>query len=188
MTTEDTHHAPLEVGIIGAGVAGLAAAIAFRRAGHHVMIYERSRLSNETGAAITLTPNANLILDRWDLDAIKAGVTPNVQARRLDGATLDVLDQQQWAHVEESYGHAVSVFHRADLHTALRELVEGKGASIVLTKVAVGLDSTSGVISFRDGSQEKKDLVVVADGIKVCTNSASRLIVFITNASHRLQC
>lgn len=53
----------LDCGIIGSGIAGLATGIALRRAGHDVTIYERSQSKHEIGAAITLTPNANCVLD-----------------------------------------------------------------------------------------------------------------------------
>ena len=72
----------LECGVVGAGIGGLAAAIALSRVGHHVTIYERSQFRHEIGAAITMTPNANLILDHWGLDAAKAHETEKQQARR----------------------------------------------------------------------------------------------------------
>ena len=42
----------LDVVIVGGGIAGFAAAIALRRAGHAVRVYERSAMNNELGAAI----------------------------------------------------------------------------------------------------------------------------------------
>ena len=66
----------LNIGVVGAGIAGLAAAIALVQSGHNVevssslhdvsypalsnprQIYERSRFANEIGAAINVCPNA----------------------------------------------------------------------------------------------------------------------------------
>ena len=78
MVDRDNTKTALEVGVVSAGIAELAAGIAFHRPGHHVTVYERSQLKNEDGAAITLTPNGNLVLDRWGFDADAAGATTSV--------------------------------------------------------------------------------------------------------------
>ena len=95
---------PFTVGIAGAGIAGLGAAIGLRRAGHDVevgeqlflchmsirhtcssntetetKIFERSQFKNEVGAAITITPNATRVLDHWEFDYEKAGAVENHQ-------------------------------------------------------------------------------------------------------------
>jgi 2-polyprenyl-6-methoxyphenol hydroxylase-like FAD-dependent oxidoreductase len=54
----------LKVLIVGAGIGGLTAAIALRKQGHCVQIFEQSRFATETGAALHLAPNANGILRR----------------------------------------------------------------------------------------------------------------------------
>lgn len=69
----------LQVGIVGAGVAGLSAAIALRRIGHDVEVFERSQFKNENGAAVSLTPNGGRILEDWGFDAVKAGGIENKQ-------------------------------------------------------------------------------------------------------------
>jgi thioredoxin reductase len=51
----------LQCGVVGAGIAGLAAAIALSNAGHEVEIFERSQFKHEIGAAVTMTPNAGLV-------------------------------------------------------------------------------------------------------------------------------
>ena len=52
-----------EVIILGAGIGGLAAAIALRRAGHDVVVFEQAKQFARVGADINLTPNAVRALD-----------------------------------------------------------------------------------------------------------------------------
>lgn len=61
--------AGLKILIVGAGIGGLTAAIALRKQGHHVQIFEQSRFATETGAALHLAPNANGILRRLGIYA-----------------------------------------------------------------------------------------------------------------------
>lgn len=57
-------------GIVGAGIAGLSAAIALRRAGWVVEAFEKSSMEHETGAAITLMTIAIAILDKWGFECV----------------------------------------------------------------------------------------------------------------------
>ena len=69
----------LKVIIAGAGIGGLAAAIALRQQGHHVDVYEQSRFANEIGAAIHMTPNAMGVLKHIGIDPRDAGAVPLLQ-------------------------------------------------------------------------------------------------------------
>ena len=53
--------------IIGAGIGGLAAALALRRTGHQVDLFERAPTLREVGAGLTLFPNAMRALRRLGL-------------------------------------------------------------------------------------------------------------------------
>ena len=52
----------LNVGIIGGGIGGVAAAVALRRAGLEVTVYERALALREVGAGLMLWPNATRVL------------------------------------------------------------------------------------------------------------------------------
>lgn len=62
---------PLAVIIVGAGIAGLAAARALRE--HDVLVLEQTRMKSEIGAAIHLGPNASKIGLQWGMDLEKLG-------------------------------------------------------------------------------------------------------------------
>ncbi|KAK6413631.1 hypothetical protein LTR81_012424 [Elasticomyces elasticus] len=165
MGSAENQHA-LQCAVVGAGIAGLGAAIALRRAGHDVEIFEKSTLKREIGAAITLTPNGNLVLDRWGFDAKRARQTMKEQYRVLNHQTLEVVERDSFENVAKEYGHSFDAYHRVDMHEEIRRLAEQAGAVLRLGSQAVDVDCEKGVITFDDGSVVTKDLVVIADGIK----------------------
>ena len=60
---------PLDVLIVGAGIAGLTAAGLLLRSGHKVRIFEQSKTLGEVGAGIQISANAGHVLDALDLRA-----------------------------------------------------------------------------------------------------------------------
>ena len=57
----------MNVVVVGAGIGGLAAAVALSRAGHEVVVCERARELREVGAGVQLSPNAARLLETWGL-------------------------------------------------------------------------------------------------------------------------
>lgn len=161
----------LQVGVIGAGIAGLSACIALRRAGHDVELFEKSSFRSEIGAALTVTPNGTRVLDGWGFDFDKARDNVKEQNRRVNPVTMEVVAHDTFYDIPKLYGHRFTAFHRVDLHNTMREMAEaddlpGKVDFRLGVDVA-GIDCEHGVVSLRDGSKYSKDLIVVADGIKV---------------------
>lgn len=171
----------LDCAVIGAGIAGLGAAIALRRGGHDVELFERSEFKKTVGAAIAMTPNANLILDAWGFDRAKASETPLLQQRALKPDALDVVVQRSFADVRRKYGQPFSSLHRVDFHDGLRELATGERVPGPVPKLhlraeVVEIDCEAGLLTLKDGSKIRKDLIVVADGIKVITPTTRPLL------------
>jgi len=81
--------------VVGAGIAGLSAAIGLRRAGWDVTVLERSRFKNEIGAAISVPPNATMVLDQWGFDVevrFESPIGSRKSERELEGREVDNAD------------------------------------------------------------------------------------------------
>lgn len=73
------------IAIIGAGLGGLLAAIAVRRAGHASTIYERHDVASEVevAASLSLASNKSRLLEEYGIDvcAAKSAILRNLHAR-----------------------------------------------------------------------------------------------------------
>ncbi|KAL1872316.1 hypothetical protein VTK73DRAFT_1547 [Phialemonium thermophilum] len=133
----------LSVGVVGGGIGGLSVAIALRRAGHDVTIYERADFAGEVGDPVVLT---QLINRDW-----------------RTGEPVSVYDLGDY---EERWGYVYNMFHRQYMHSmlkdcALQEEGEGKPAKLLCENI----DLATGEIFFKNGATAKHDLIVGADGI-----------------------
>ncbi len=128
----------MKVIIVGAGIAGLAAAIALRRARHDVVVLEKSSMASEIGAAILLQPNAMRVVKRWGLEPERARLVKAmhqfVKVAR-DASQIDYIDLEK---TEDIYGDGFYFAHRVDLLNELKLLAtrkEGMGKAVeIMTK------------------------------------------------------
>ncbi|KAI1351685.1 FAD/NAD(P)-binding domain-containing protein [Xylaria sp. FL0043] len=170
-----TSQAPT-AGVVGAGIAGLSAAIALRRAGFEVQVYERSQFKNEVGAAISTPPNATAVLRRWGFDFYAAKTVPNLSTRYAAAGDLGTVFESRYEDIETVMGSPSLSFHRVDLHNGLRALATEDGAADIVTRgegtpVVIhlgcevrGVDCDNGILMLADGTRVQKDLVIIADG------------------------
>jgi salicylate hydroxylase len=141
----------LKISIVGAGIAGLSTALAHRRAGHLVTVYERSSLLREVGAAMHVPPNAARALLAWGLDPVQARFVtvryawrgdPDLQdgdedndGRAIFAHGEDQISRDVIAGIETRYGAPWYLAHRVDFHEELRRLAtetEGSGTPAVV--------------------------------------------------------
>ncbi|PYH96521.1 salicylate hydroxylase [Aspergillus ellipticus CBS 707.79] len=159
----------LHILIAGAGIGGLAAAIALRQQGHRVELFERSRLANEIGAAIHLTPNANAALLRLGIDGAKFGAVEVEKQLRIytpTGEPLSIIN-----HKEESgkWRCKWTLVHRANLHEGLKIAAQAPGpgipAQLHASSKIVDIDPENASVTLESGETFTGDVVVGADGV-----------------------
>ncbi|KAI0888930.1 FAD/NAD(P)-binding domain-containing protein [Annulohypoxylon maeteangense] len=113
----------LRISVIGAGMGGLACALAFAKKGFkHVDVYETASNLGFVGAGIQLAPNMARVLDRWGCwDGILAEAT-NIKASSIrEGSTNRELVHVEMPDIEEKYGYPHCTGHRASLAGGLYE-------------------------------------------------------------------
>ncbi|KAH7119951.1 hypothetical protein B0J11DRAFT_590980 [Dendryphion nanum] len=165
----------LKIIISGAGLGGLSTAIALRRRGHTVTVYERAQRLDEVGAGIQVPPNSSRLLLKWGIGKYlhgKANEPEAIRMRRWENGKVIGLTRLGPAFREE-FGAPYWVVHRANLQIALYELAVDLGVEVHVGNGVKGYEEGTPSVILEDGSVDQGDLVVAADGIK----SAARKIV-----------
>ena len=137
--------------VIGAGIGGMAAAIALCRAGLKVSLFEQTVAQGEVGAGIQISPNASRLLGRYGLgDAMaRVAVRPSaiVFRRWQDGRVLG--REELGDSIEGQYGAPYYHFHRADLIALLAEAFGPKDIKLGRRLVDIEQDESGVTPTFR---------------------------------------
>ncbi|OAQ66108.1 salicylate hydroxylase [Pochonia chlamydosporia 170] len=167
----DPKQGPYDIAIVGSGLGGLSAAIALRRAGHNVTIYERYDFGGEVGASLSCASNGSRFLQEWEVDVSKARPVILKDLIRHDWKTGEIFGTYPLGDYRERFGTDYNNFHRIDLHQHLKHVAtteDGKGipAQLKVWHKAVDLDPITGKITFENGTVATHDVIVCADGIR----------------------
>lgn len=158
------------IAIVGAGLGGLAAALALLRRGFEVRVYEQAEALSEVGAGVQLSANATRVLFGLGLqDAVMASaVVPEGKRIRLwnTGQSWKAFDVGPQS--VELYGFPYVTLHRHDLQAALAAAVRALDPdAIVLGARCLGVDQDRAGVVLRlvEGRAARADLAVGADGV-----------------------
>ncbi|KAB8079682.1 hypothetical protein BDV29DRAFT_196799 [Aspergillus leporis] len=172
---------PLNIAIIGAGLGGLASAVALRRQGHFVTVYERYDFASEVGASLSAASNGSRLLEQWGVNVKAAKPVILKKLIMRDWSTGAVKSEYGLGDYKSKFGTDYNNFHRIDIHkellkSAFEELGEGPKGTLEVNHKAIALDAEAGTIQFENGSSATADLIVAADGIR----SSSRTLIGVT--------
>ncbi|KAI0595446.1 hypothetical protein F4775DRAFT_604985 [Biscogniauxia sp. FL1348] len=160
----------IRVIVVGAGFAGLTAAIECHRHGHSVILLEKFPELKLLGDIISFAPNSSRIFQRWP------GVAEQLEpiSHRTDGLTIktwtgETLLTQTWSEEESSWGTRYDG-HRGEFHEIVfRHARDVLGIDVRLgARVADYFEDEDGAGVVLEGSGERlaADVVLAAEGVR----------------------
>jgi len=161
--------APRAVVVVGGGIGGLTAALAFAKAGFSVEVIERAERLQEAGAGLQLSPNALSTLTALGIETAELnGIAATSVTLRSGPSGRRIAE----VPVAASDGTAYLSLHRADLQAALLAAVR-RQTRIVLTLgaacTAAQHDGQGWQLEFSSAAggtlNRQADIVIAADGV-----------------------
>jgi 2-polyprenyl-6-methoxyphenol hydroxylase-like FAD-dependent oxidoreductase len=156
--------AALRTLVVGAGIAGLGAARALRQRGLAADVVEREPAWTHTGAGIYLPGNATRALRALGLESAVAERGSLIPRQRLCDHRGRLLADIDLAALWGDVGPCVAL-HRADLHELLASHGDPVPVRMGLPVRRISQQADSATVEFGDGTGDRYDLVIGADGI-----------------------
>lgn len=148
------------IAIIGGGIGGLTAALAFAARGVAVTVYEQAPVLSEVGAGLQITPNGMRVLNALGLGAaMDAASIPADSVVPTDGLTGKPITRFDLSRKQPRYRFV----RRAALIRVLDEACQRAGVEVMLG-VRVSDVASDGRFHV-DGVLKSPDLTIGADGL-----------------------
>ncbi|MES2434572.1 MAG: FAD-dependent monooxygenase [Pseudomonadota bacterium] len=159
--------------VLGAGVGGLAAALALALKGADVTVLEQADTIREIGAGLQISPNGAAVLRALGLGTALDAASMRAQAVELrDGRDADLVLRLDLAHMRPQQGY--HFLHRADLIELLAKAACAAGVQIrLLQKIdSVDLSGPRPRLITTQGIESQPSLLIGADGLHSKTRAA----------------
>lgn len=155
---------PAHITVVGAGIAGLATAVALQRIGHEVSVIEQ-RTDVDSGAGISIWPNALAALDQIGLgdEVRRAGGRVTAGAIRWRDGTW--LRRPATQRIVAALGEPLVVVRRSALTDILWGALPAGTVETGRSAVAVAVTKSGVRVTLSDGTRREADAVVGADGV-----------------------
>lgn len=156
------------IAVVGAGIGGLTAALAFARQGCVVDVFEQSVELREIGAGIQLSPNATAILDGLGLtDALAKHWHEPDGLSLLSGANLRTLTQIPLGPIaRHRWKSPYAVIHRPDLLNVLADALQMQPQCKLYFNTTIAAASEDETLdTLQQISGNRPDLIIFADGV-----------------------
>jgi salicylate hydroxylase len=156
----------MSVAIIGAGIGGLAAAVALQHKGISTEIYEQAAVLREVGGALVMRPPTIRLFQEWGIAEQFAQNSVRVHWLEQNFYNGGVMNRMpvpvQTADPTEGW---MDLTHRADVHSLLLEQLPSHSIHLRHWCESVIDHGDFAEVRFVDGTSVQADLVIAADGI-----------------------
>ncbi|XP_039158196.1 monooxygenase 2-like [Eucalyptus grandis] len=157
-----------EVVIVGAGVAGLATAVALKRVGVRALILERSNGLRATGTALGLFPNAWVALDALGVADKLAALCPPFERGYITDVKTKATQEVHYPPNSRNGALPRAVYRKVLLEVLAEELPPNiirfsSRITSIETQVEHGLSIC--IVTLDDGTIIKSKVVIGCDGI-----------------------
>ena len=151
------------VAVLGAGPAGMAAALGALKAGHEVVVYERYREARPAGNILNLWPPPVKALRALGVDTEDLGAPTDTEFRNVHG-TVRVrvkLDED----VKKAYGGGFIGLLRPELYERMLAALPDGVIRFGQQVDRIEQDERAVTLHFADGTTAEHDVLIGADGI-----------------------
>jgi 2-polyprenyl-6-methoxyphenol hydroxylase-like FAD-dependent oxidoreductase len=165
------------IAVVGTGPAGLTAALALRRLGLEVTVFEQADDFQRVGGGIVLHDNGQRVLEALGL---LEGFRPHLQpcpvitAQRCDGWVLGTVDLGRFSPPLRHLP-AVVLRHQLQEHLLVGARAAGVPVRFGHRVVAASPAGDAAVLGFADGASEHAAIVLACDGDGSSTRTSLRL-------------